>query len=91
MKYMWSITVGDYLEIVKRAKANGKEMGDSMEQELIEYMKETNRKPLGVTELSMDELLKEKASQGLNVLSIETDKDGKQTYKVVKKKDRKEK
>ena len=87
MKYLWNITIADYFEIVKRAKAKGIKPGESMEQVLIDYMKEQNRKPLGATELTMDELLKEQASHGKNVLGIETDAEGKQTYKIAKKKE----
>jgi len=87
MYYMWNLTTRDYLEIIKRAKANGRKAGDSMEEELHEYMKEKNQKPIGATELSMDELLKEQASHGKNVLGIETDEDGKTKYKIIEKKE----
>ena len=86
MRYLWSLNIDDYMEIVKRAKANGKKAGDSMEEELMQYMKEKDKKPIGATELNMDEMLKEQAYKGLSVLGIETSKDGKTKYKIIKKK-----
>jgi len=52
MKSLWNLTIDDYFEIVNRAKANGKQVGDSMEEELIQYMKEKGQKPVANTELS---------------------------------------
>jgi len=89
MKQLWNITIEDYFEVVKRAKARGIKAGESIEEVFIEYMEEKNKKPFGATELSTDELLKEQASHGLNPLAIETDEEGKQTYKIVKKKEEK--
>lgn len=87
MKSLWSITFDDYFEVVKRAKEAGIKEGESMEEIFIKYMEEKNQRPFGATELTMDELLKEETSHGKSVLGIETDKEGKQKYKVVKKKE----
>jgi hypothetical protein len=87
MKSLWAITVEDYFEVVKRAKEAGIKEGESMEEIFIAYMKEKNKKPFGNTELTMDELLKEQASHGKSVLGVETNKDGKTKYKIIKKKE----
>jgi len=84
MNYLWNITVEDYLEVVRRAKAKGKQPGENIEAEFIEYMKEKGQKPAGATELTHDELLKEYASKGKSVLDIQTDDKGKQTIRVAK-------
>jgi hypothetical protein len=87
MKSIWSISVEDYLEVVRRAKEAGIKPGESMEKIFIEYMKEKNKKPVGSTELTMDELLKESASHGQKVLGMETGAEGKTKYKIVKNKE----
>lgn len=87
MKNLWSISVEDYLEVVRRAKEVGITVGESMEEIFIKYMEEKNKKSIGATELSMDEMLKEQASHGLNVLGMETNKEGKTQYKIIKKKE----
>lgn len=84
MNYLWQITIDDYLAVVKKAKANGKSPGDSMEEEFISYMKEKKQKPIGATELTKEEVAKEHASHGKNVLRIDTDKEGKQKYHIDK-------
>ena len=90
MKYIWNVTIEDYLEVIELAKKNGKKAGDSMETELLQVMKKKNKKPIGATELTIEEMMKEQASHGKKVLGIETDKTGKQTYKIAKpKKDKK--
>jgi len=91
MKYLWNITADEYFEIVELAKKHGKKAGDSMEAEFLQVMKNKNKKPVGATELTTEELMKEQASHGKSVLSIETDETGKQKYKIVKpKKDKKD-
>ena len=57
MNTLWSLTIDDYLEIYERAKKNGKQPGDSMEDEIIQYVKEKNIKPIGHTELTKKELI----------------------------------
>lgn len=83
MKSIWSLNIDDYMEVVKRAQANGVLPGESMEKEFIEYMKEKNQKPCGNTELTKEELIKEYASHGKKVLNMET-KDGKTIFKIIK-------
>ena len=84
MNYLYNITIEDYQEVIRRAKANGKKPGDSMDEEFLEVMKEKGQKPIGATELTKDELLKEHASKNKNVLSIDVDKEGKSSYKIAK-------
>jgi len=86
MKAMWSLSTDDYFEIVRRSKEKGLKPGDSMEEVLIEYMKEKGRKPIGHTELNEEELLADtviKSKKG--VLHQQVDKNGKTTYRVIKK------
>ena len=87
MKYLWNITIEDYKEAIELAKKHGKKAGDSMEAEFLEVMKNKNKKPLGATELTTEELMKEQASHGKSVLNIETDETGKSTYKITKPKE----
>lgn len=42
MNKLWSITLDDYIEVVKRAKANGKKPGDNMTEEFEQVMAEKN-------------------------------------------------
>jgi hypothetical protein len=85
MKYIWSITADDYLEIIELAKKHGKKEGDSMEDELIEVMESKGKKALGATELTLNELAQEYASKGKSILSVEHDSQGQASYKVTKK------
>ena len=85
MKALWNITIEDYLAVVKICQNKGMAPGSSMEKEFLAYMKEKGQKPMGHTGLNRDELLKEYASHGNSVLDIETDKNGKSQYKVIKK------
>jgi len=81
------MTIDDYLEIVKRAQANGVKPGESMEKEFVEYAKEKKLKCLGATELTKEELACEHASHGRKVLKVDTDENGQQSYQVVKPKE----
>jgi hypothetical protein len=90
MRQIWSLDIDTYIEIVELAKARGKQVGESIEEELLEVMAKKGIKSSGCTELSNDELIKESASHGKNVLSIET-KDGKTIYKTAKQKRKEEK
>jgi hypothetical protein len=82
MKFLWNITIDDYLEAVKRAQANGKKPGDSIEEEFLEIMKEKGIKHSGATELTKEELIKEYKSHDKSVLNVETDKQGNTNFKV---------
>ncbi|MHA1736944.1 MAG: hypothetical protein ACTSWD_00055 [Candidatus Heimdallarchaeota archaeon] len=86
MKQLWSATSADILEVMKRAKANGKKPGDNIEEEFLAYMKEKNKKPFGHTELSKEELIEEAMTKNNSVLHIDTDKNGKTKYISYKKK-----
>lgn len=84
MNRVWNISLSDYLEAVKRAKANGKSEGESFEEEFLEVMNEKNIQPVANTELTKDELIKEYASHGKNILSVETKEDGETQFKITK-------
>ena len=85
MNEIWSLTGDDYLKICLDAEANGKKPGDSMEQEIREYMKEKGRKPIGHTELNIDEMIIEGISKGKSILHVDINKKGKTSYKIFKK------
>ena len=86
MKKIWSLTIEDYLEIVKLSNERGIKPGESMEKVLEEYMEGKGQKPIGHTELTQDELLKEYSSKGKKTLSIET-KNGQTSFKTIRDKD----
>ena len=87
MNSLFHITIDDYLEVTKMAKANGKKPGESMEEEFAEYVRLKNLKPCGHTELTKEELIKEHASHGESILDISTNKEGKQQTRIIKPKD----
>lgn len=68
MNQLWQITIEDYLKVVRRAKAIGIKTGESMEPVFRDYLKEKGLKPLGHTELTIDELKTEMESHGKKVL-----------------------
>jgi hypothetical protein len=76
MNKLWSLTIEDYLLIAERAKANGKKPGDSMQEELLQLMKERNQQPIGQTELTQEEYAKEIASHSKKVAHIKIDNKG---------------
>jgi len=84
MNAIWSLTIDDYLEVVRRSKEAGLKEGDSMEEIFIAYMREKGQSPIGHTELTREEQLNEMASHGQSILDIQTDKEGKTTFKVIK-------
>lgn len=85
MKSLWQITIDEYFEIVDIAKKLGRKPGDSIEDIFIHYMKIKNRKPIGHTELSKDEMISEYLSHDKKVLDISVDEKGKSNYKIYKK------
>lgn len=85
MKSLWSITVEDYEEVVRRAKEVGLNPGDSMEAIFVQYMNEKGQKPCANTELTKAELISEYTSHEKNILDISTDDKGKQVMKIHKK------
>jgi hypothetical protein len=87
MNSMWSITIEDYEEVIRRAREAGLQPGDSMEAIFIEYMAEKGQQPFARNEFSKDELLQQLAEKNGNILDISTDDTGKQSYKIVKKVD----
>lgn len=68
MNDIWSLELDDMEEIYRRAKENGKKPGDSIQNEFIEYVQEKGIKPIGSTEMSVEEYKRELKSQSKNVL-----------------------
>lgn len=89
MRNIYQLTIDDYIEVVELAKLRGCQVGEDMTPYFLEVMTKKGINPSGCTELSNDELMKESASHGKNVLSIET-KDGKTIYKTAKQKEKDE-
>jgi len=85
MSFMWEMSIDDYLEICERAMAKGIKPGKSMEEVMLEYMKEKGKKPI-VTDFTQNEIIERLANDGKKILSIETDEeDGEQTIRIIKK------
>lgn len=70
MNDVWSLSVDDYLEIVKRSRELGIKTGESMEEVLKEYMKEKGQKPIGKTDKDLDLLSGELREEGVKVLNM---------------------
>lgn len=77
--YIWQITLEDYFEVIKLAKKHGKKTGDSMQEELEEYLKNKkhNIKLIGKTDMDIDLLTGNLRENGLKVLNIKEIKDDK--------------
>lgn len=86
MNYMWNITIDDYIKVIELSQELGIKPGESMEAVFLAYMKAKGQKPAGASELNKEELLKEMTSKDQKILDIKTDKDGKQTFRTIKKK-----
>ena len=71
-KYIWNITIDDYIEAYELAKSRGKKAGDSLEVEFLEIMKKKGKKPLGKTDkyADVDMLTGELRDKGLRVLNL---------------------
>ena len=82
--FMWDMTINDYIEICKRAKAKGIKPGESMEEVMLEYMKEKGKRTIA-TDLTQDELIEKLANDGKKILHIQTDEDGEQDMRFIKK------
>lgn len=70
MNYVWNLTLDQVLEIYELGKSNGKKPGDSIEDEILVIAKKYNLKPMGATELTTEEYIKECESKGKKVLHI---------------------
>ena len=86
MNSLWAISINDYLEIVKIAKADGLQAGKSMEKYFIQYMKDKGIKPAGHTELTKSEMIQEYLSHNQKVADISTDEKGNTNFKIYKPK-----
>jgi len=78
------MTINDFLNICDLAKAHGKQPGENMEDELLEYMKAKGQKPSCATELTKSELLQEYKSQGKSILYGSISKAGELNVKIEK-------
>jgi len=85
MQSLWSITIEDYEEVVRRAREVGLQPGDSMEAIFIDYMLEKGQRPFGNTELNKEELLNDLTQKHGKIAHIETDSKGNQILKIHKK------
>lgn len=54
MNSIWSITIDDYLEIVKICQELGMKPGSDMTPVVFKYMKAKGQKPIGNTELNKE-------------------------------------
>ena len=88
MNSMWSITMEDYMEVVRRAREAGLQPGESMEVIFIDYMLEKGQKPFAHNEFNKVELLDDLAQKNGNILDISVDDKGKQTMKIHKKEEK---
>jgi hypothetical protein len=84
MNSLWSITIDDYLNVVEICQKLGRKAGDSMEDVFLAYMQEKGKRPFGNTELTKEEFIADLVQRKGNILNIETDDKGKQTYKIHK-------
>jgi len=89
MNQLFSITMEDYFEVVKRAKEAGIKEGESMEAIFLDYMKEKGQTSFARTELNKEELLTDLAQKHGNILDISVNSTGEPTYTIVKKNDEK--
>ena len=69
---------------------NGKKKGESFEDEMREVMKEKNQEPIGCTELSKEELLKDAMIKNNSILQINVNDEGKTEFKYYRKLDKDE-
>ena len=84
MKYIWNPHNRRY----NWSSKSGKKPGDSYEVEFLEIMEAKGKKPLGASELTKEELVKEYSSKGATVLDVQTDNKGDQTLKIIKPKEK---
>jgi hypothetical protein len=87
MNALWSITIDDYLEVVRLAKEAGIKEGESMESIFIKYMKDKGQKPCTNTELTKAELIQQYIEKDKKILDISINNSGETTYNIIKKKD----
>ena len=88
MNSLWSITVEDYEEVIRRAREANLKPGDSMEAIFIEYMKEKGQKPFARNEFNKEELITHLTEQNGKLLKINTDDKGMQTFELYKKEEK---
>ena len=66
----YMITLEDYLAIVEMAKQNGKQPGESIQEELEEYMKKNNKGKVIRDSGSIDSFKDKLKESGLNILDL---------------------
>lgn len=87
MKKMWKMTIDDYLNICDIAREIGMKPGDDLSLIVEIYMKEKGEKPFGLTEWTKEELIEQLMLKSKKMLHIQVDDSGKQSYKLIKRKD----
>lgn len=88
MQSLWSITIDDYLEVVRRAKEANIQPGESMEAIFVQYMNEKGQRPCANTELTKDELIQKYIEKDKKICDITTDSQGKQSVRVITPKEK---
>jgi len=87
MRAIYSITIDEYLDVVKIAQKLGRKPGESIEDVFLAYMKIKGKKADGHTELSKEEFLNEMISNGNSILDMDVNEKGETNYKFFKPKD----
>jgi len=88
MNSLWSITVEDYEEVIRRAKEAGVQPGESIEAIFIEYMAEKGQQPFARNEFNKEELISHLTEQSVKLLKINTNDKGVQTFEIHKKEEK---
>jgi len=82
--FMWQLSLDDYINICEICKKLEIQPGESMAVVVAEYMKAKGVKP-NVTDFTKDEIIERLVKDGKKILSIETDEDGEQDIRFIKK------
>jgi hypothetical protein len=72
MSFLWNLNLDEYLEIVKRAKKAGVKEGESIEDFVLDYMKEKGYTPMCETDKDLDLICGEMREQdpSLKILNM---------------------
>jgi hypothetical protein len=85
MNELFSITLDDYIEVIRRAREAGIKDGESIEPIFFAYAKEKGITSFARTELNKAELLTDLAEKHGTIMDISTDEKGVQSLNIVKK------
>ena len=84
MRFLWQMTLDDYIEICEIARARGLKPGDSLEAIMVEYAQKKGIKPLRATGKTDKEIMKDLTQGEKTVLDMKTDKDGETDIRIIK-------